>query len=505
MRMGLEDVTLRRHGRVVLDACSLEASPGSTTAVVGGDGAGKTSVAQVLVGALQPDSGTVLAPPRERIGYVSAGPGIHPDLTVIENLRFAGTAYGLSGRRLQDRMDELLSVTALTEARDRLAARLSGGMRQKLAFACAVLHQPDLLVLDEPTVGVDPISRAQLWRLVSGEVAAGTAVVFTTTYLDEAQRADRILHLDTADGPAAEDGRATGPGPRPRHTAGDAHGDALLEVADLVVRFGANTAVDRASFEVRPGEVVGLLGANGAGKTTTIRAALGLQRATAGAVRLFGELPSRAGRRRVGHVPQGLGLWQDLTVRENLQFVAGAYGDVPTLPEGMRGEADTLVAALPLGLRRRVAFAAALGHHPELLVLDEPTSGVGPHERDDLWDEIHAARDDGAGVLVTTHHMNEAEQCDRVVVLMGGRLVASGTMATLLDDRFTVAVTTDDWPEAFTRLDRAFSAVALHGRQVRVPDAQVDDVRSALDGLPAEVSSAPASFDEVFVALGQAS
>jgi ABC-2 type transport system ATP-binding protein len=277
----------------------------------------------------------------------------------------------------------------------------------------------------------------------------------------------------------------------------------LLRLEQLVCRFGATTAVDGVDLAVGPGEVVGLLGANGAGKTTTIRMALGLQRPTSGQVELLGGPPSRQARHGIGYVPQGLGLWQDLTVAQNLTFVASAYGVVPPpLPPGLTRAAHTTVADLPLGERRRVAFVAALGHDPALLVLDEPTSGVGPLERTHLWDDVHAAREAGTGVLVTTHHMSEAEQCDRVVVLMRGRVVASGTMADLLDGRSTVVVTTEDWPEAFTRLDRSFDAVALQGRTVRVPDADPARVRGALGDMAAQVAIVPASFDEVFVTLG---
>lgn len=187
---------VERHGATELAPVDLLVRPGTLTAVVGGDGAGKTTLLQVLVGAVAPTSGEVSTPPRDRIGYVSAGPGVHRDLSVDENLRFAGTAYGLRGDALDARIDELLATTGLGDARARLGGQLSGGMRQKLAFGCAVLHAPDLLVLDEPTTGVDPVSRAELWRLVSTAVARGAATVFSTTYVDEAERADHVVVLD---------------------------------------------------------------------------------------------------------------------------------------------------------------------------------------------------------------------------------------------------------------------------------------------------------------------
>lgn len=196
MRSGLEDVQVRRQGRVALSGVSLETEPGRLVAVVGGDGAGKTTLLRALVGTVPVSSGRVHAPPRSRIGYLPAGSGVYDDLSVEENLRFAGAAYDLGSAQREARMSTLLEATGLSAARRRLAGRLSGGMRQKLAFACAMLHEPALLVMDEPTTGVDPVSRAELWRLVSTALAAGTAAVFATTYVDEAARADHVLVLE---------------------------------------------------------------------------------------------------------------------------------------------------------------------------------------------------------------------------------------------------------------------------------------------------------------------
>lgn len=196
MRAGLERVLVRDRAHARLHELSLSLDPGSLTAIVGGDGAGKSTLLGVLVGAVTPTSGRVHVPSRERIGYVSAAPGVYPDMTVEENLCFAGAGYDVQGRELAGRITQLLEVTELASARDRLASRLSGGMRHKLAFACAVLHQPQLLVMDEPTTGLDPISRADLWRLVSATLTRGAAVVFSTTYVDEAARADQVVVLD---------------------------------------------------------------------------------------------------------------------------------------------------------------------------------------------------------------------------------------------------------------------------------------------------------------------
>jgi ABC-2 type transport system ATP-binding protein/ribosome-dependent ATPase len=279
----------------------------------------------------------------------------------------------------------------------------------------------------------------------------------------------------------------------------------MLLAENLTRRFGDFTAVDDANLTVDAGEVVGLIGANGAGKTTLIRMALGLLRPSEGEVLLFGEPPSISTRRRIGYVPQGLGLYEDLTVEENLSFVARSFGVEPNVDLATLGGGNRLVRDLPLGLKRRVAFAAAFVHSPELLVLDEPTSGVGPLARTHLWDGIREAASRGAGVLVTTHHMGEAEQCDRVVVMVAGRVAAAGTMEELAGDSKVVEVQSDSWAEVFNALDDAGFSLALKGRRVRVIDASVEDVQSVLEerGIGAEPSLEAATFEETFVSMSR--
>jgi ABC-2 type transport system ATP-binding protein len=559
---GATAVRLSYHDILALDGVSVAVAEGQVTAVVGGDGAGKTSLLRCLAGVLRPDSGEVSRPAKSRIGFLPASSGIYPDLTVAENLAFRAAGYGLRADVAARRATELTEQAGLTAARDRLAAKLSGGMRQKLGVIAALLHRPELLVLDEPSTGVDPVSRSGLWHLIASAAADGAAVILATTYLDDAQRAAEILVLDagrplssgTPDeivrdmpgsvravsgrppGAAADRawrrgtgwrvwcppgaGGANDPGalgtpakpdlqdaviaaalarqlPAPpqspvrRAPVRSYHpprrrAEPLVESVAVTCRFGSITAVRDVSIAVQPGEIVGLLGANGAGKTTLIRMLLGLIPATAGQVRLLGEPPSRRTRRRIGYVPQGLGLYDDLTAAENMAFAAAAFGGGSAtlkaqdeLP-GTRSDAALPVGQLPLGLQRRVAFAQALAHQPDVLILDEPTSGVDPLGRARLWQTIAAAVEAGAGALVSTHYMEEAQECDRLIIMADGIVVAAGTAQQIIGDAKAAVVEADDWATAFSLLERAGLPVSLAGRTLRVPGASPDEVRQVL-------------------------
>ena len=279
----------------------------------------------------------------------------------------------------------------------------------------------------------------------------------------------------------------------------------LGETREVSKSFGETLAVDGVGISISPGEIVGLVGANGAGKTTLIRMLLGLVRPEAGTVRLFGEAPSRATRRRIGYMPQTMGLYEDLTVAENLAFSARVFGlDPPGLESELTSVADRLVGDLSLGLRRRVAFVSALAHRPDLLVLDEPTSGVGPLARADLWDTIHEAADAGAGALVTTHHMDEAEQCDRLVFLAAGRVVASGTVAEIVTGQMTVEAAPTDPHTALMMLQDAGLPVLPTGSHLRIPGTPLPSVRSVL-GAGADLSEEPSSLEEAFMTLARVS
>lgn len=283
--------------------------------------------------------------------------------------------------------------------------------------------------------------------------------------------------------------------------------DALLQTRSVTRRFGDFTAVDTVSMAVHPGEVVGLLGANGAGKTSVIRMLLGLMMPTDGEALLLGAPPSRQSRRRVGYVPQGLGLYDDLTVRENLQFTASAYGcPVPSLPADLAVHGGTLIGDLALGTQRRLSFLCALLHSPEVLVLDEPTSGVDPLARARLWDTIHEQAEQGVGVLVTTHYMQEARQCDRLLLMADGVVVAEGSETDIVGGTTAVEVTADDWAASFAALDAAGEPVTLAGRSVRVADGNPDRLATVLRdaGVEASLRSVPATIEERMAVLAAA-
>ena len=275
----------------------------------------------------------------------------------------------------------------------------------------------------------------------------------------------------------------------------------LAQCTGVTRRIGRSTAVSQVDLRVDPGEIVGLLGANGAGKTTLIRLLLGLLHPSAGQVALFGSPPSRDTRRRIGYVPQGLGLYDDLTAAENLEFSAQVFGTGAAAAPPLGFRARTVVGSLPLGAQRRVAFAQALSHQPDLLILDEPTSGVDPLGRARLWETITDAAAGGAGVLVTTHHLEEAAECSRLVIMADGQVVAEGSAAQIIGSARVTVVKARSWADAFTALEQAGLPTALAGRSLRVPGVPPGEVRAALAGIAADLDDAPATLEEAFFQL----
>ena len=549
-----------------LDEVSIEVRHGELTALVGPDGAGKTTLMRLAAGLMTVDSGEidvlgidVARNPQEvqdRIGYMPQKFGLYEDLTVQENLDLYADLHGVTAQARRERYPRLMEMTALGPFTGRLAGKLSGGMKQKLGLACALVRAPELLLLDEPTVGVDPLSRRELWKIILQLVSTQELTVFiSTSYLDEAARCSQVIvlhrgralaqgHPDEISRLAAgrtflaeptdgekprelqarllddaslidavpEGGRVrfvvsretedeggsrfsegyAGSAPRPtpiparfedgfmmllKSKAAEAEertgkrkdfdveqtarpdfssspdgdkslppqqGEAAIQVRDLVRRFGAFTAVDHVSFDVRRGEIFGLLGPNGAGKTTTFRMLCGLLAATAGTLHVAGVDLRRArasAHQRIGYVAQKFSLYGQLSVTENLEFFASAYNlrgarkqdrlhwalqqfDLVSLAELPSGN-------LPGGFRQRLAMAAALLHEPEIIFLDEPTSGADPLARREFWRRITDLAEHGVTVVVTTHFMEEAEYCDRVAIMDAGRILAQGTPAEI--------------------------------------------------------------------------
>jgi ABC-2 type transport system ATP-binding protein len=531
----------KRYGAVdAVRGISFDVADGEIFGLIGPDGAGKTSTFQILAGVMEATGGSAAVfgrSPREAraaTGYLTQTFSLYPDLTVDENIRYTSDLRHVPARLAAERGRRYLRMFAMDRFAHRLAGQLSGGMKQKLALACALVPEPRVLLLDEPTTGVDPVSRREFWDALGHLVAEGLTILVATPYLDEAERCHRValmhlgeirdigtpaelrerLHaqrlevrtakLDEAErilsdisGPGRkildvqrfgdrldliapdagegqrvlkdvlsraglpiEDVRADAPtlentfvatlrslGQEPRAVPfpsrrdhRNLRGQTAIGATHLMKRFGAFTAVNDLHVEVRHGEIYGLLGANGAGKTTTIKMLCGLLAPTAGDITLAGErgrVRFERVRQRIGYMSQKFSLYNDLTIEQNLEFFAGVYGVPPDEREekrrwvlgfsGLEGREQEITGSLPGGWKQRVAFGAAIMHEPSVLFLDEATSGVDPLARRAFWSMINRLADAGTAILVTTHYLEEAEQCNRVGFMVAGQLVAEGT------------------------------------------------------------------------------
>ncbi|MBB3809027.1 ribosome-associated ATPase/putative transporter RbbA [Pseudochelatococcus contaminans] len=481
-------VSLRYGKTLALDGIDLDIPPGIMVGLIGPDGVGKSSLLSLIAGARVMQDGRIMvlggdiADARHRnsvcpqIAYMPQGLGknLYFNLSVFENVDFFGRLFGHDRKEREERIDDLLARTRLSSFRDRPAGKLSGGMKQKLGLCCALIHDPDLLILDEPTTGVDPLSRRQFWDLIDDirRERPKMSVIVATAYMEEAARFDWLVAMDAgkvlATGSPAgllestgaanlddafiavlpeekrRDHKAVEIAPRPPDD-----GEPAIEAEGLTMRFGDFVAVDNVSFRIPKGEIFGFLGSNGCGKTTTMKMLTGLLPASEGTARLFGrevDPNDLAVRRRVGYMSQSFSLYTELTVRQNLDLHARLF-DLPpdTIPDRIREMAerfdltelmDALPDALPLGIRQRLSLAVALVHRPEILILDEPTSGVDPVARDALWIELIAlSRKEDVTIFVSTHFMNEAERCDRISLMHAGKVLISDTPANIVKTR----------------------------------------------------------------------
>ena len=447
----------KTHGRVkALDDVSFSVGKGEVFGLIGPDGAGKTSLFRILCTLLLPDAGEAkvagydvvkqIKEIRHIVGYMPGRFSLYQDLTVEENLKFFATLFGTT---VEEGYDSIRAIYSQIERfRKRKAGALSGGMKQKLALSCALVHQPQVLFLDEPTTGVDPVSRKEFWDMLAMLRQRDITILASTPYLDEVHRCDRVAFLnegkvqgiDTPENILVKFRDVFNPPAIERSKTTETVKDNVIEVSHLVKAFGSFHAVDDISFTVRRGEIFGFLGANGAGKTTTMHILTGLNQPTSGNGTVAGydiRTEYEEIKKHIGYMSQKFSLYEDLTVAENIRLFGGIYGMndkeiAKKTDELMRqlnftDHKDDLVGSLPLGWKQKLAFSVAIFHHPAIVFLDEPTGGVDPATRRQFWDLIYDAAHQGITVFVTTHYMDEAEYCDRISIMVDGKISAMGT------------------------------------------------------------------------------
>lgn len=447
----------KRYGKVqALHDVSFSVGRGEVFGIIGPDGAGKTSLYRILCSLLLPDDGTAsvdgydvvsgMKEIRRRVGYMPGRFSLYQDLTVEENLRFFATLFGTT---MEENYDSIKAIyTQIEPFRKRRAGALSGGMKQKLALCCALVHQPSVLFLDEPTTGVDPVSRKEFWEMLSQLKEREITIVASTPYLDEVRMCERVAFLSEGRirGIGTPDDILTtfrdifNPPAIEKLEAGTKSNENAIEVEHLVKAFGSFHAVDDISFTVRKGEIFGFLGANGAGKTTAMRMLTGLSQPTDGNGKVAGfdiRTEYEQIKKHIGYMSQKFSLYEDLTVAENIRLFAGIYGmddgEIRRKTTDLLDRLDfsahrnTLVSSLPLGWKQKLAFSVSIFHVPHVVFLDEPTGGVDPATRRQFWELIYDAAKQGITVFVTTHYMDEAEYCNRISIMVDGKIKALGT------------------------------------------------------------------------------
>ena len=471
----------KHYGKVqALRDVSFSVGKGEVFGLIGPDGAGKTSMYRILCSLLLPDAGTAtvdgydvvsqMKEIRKRVGYMPGKFSLYQDLTVEENLKFFATLFNTT---VEENYDSIKAIySQLERFKNRRAGALSGGMKQKLALCCALVHQPSVLFLDEPTTGVDPVSRAEFWEILAQLKARDITIVASTPYLDEVRSCERVAFLSegiirgigTPEEILTEFRDVFNP-PSIEHEGSNKvvnEAENVIEVEHLVKVFGTFRAVDDISFTVKRGEIFGFLGANGAGKTTAMHMLTGLNQPTSGTGRVVGfdiRTEYEQIKKHIGYMSQKFSLYEDLTVAENISLFAGIYGmqddeirhKTDTLLQRLNfaEHRNTLVSNLPLGWKQKLAFSVSIFHEPGVVFLDEPTGGVDPATRRQFWELIYDAAERGITVFVTTHYMDEAEYCDRISIMVDGKIKALGT-----PDELKRSLNQPDMNHVFTYLAR---------------------------------------------------
>lgn len=453
----------KHYGKIqALKDVSFSVQKGEVFGLIGPDGAGKTTMFRILCTLLQPENGTAtvdgydvvsqMKEVRKRVGYVPGRFSLYQDLTVEENLRFFATLFNTT---VEENYDSIKAIYSQIERfKDRKAGALSGGMKQKLALCCALVHQPSVLFLDEPTTGVDPVSRKEFWEILGHLKERDITIIASTPYLDEVRNCERVVFLsegvvkgtgspneilnefrDIFNPPGIERTLITNIEEKEEKKV-----ENVIEVDHLVKAFGSFKAVDDISFSVKKGEIFGFLGANGAGKSTAMHMLIGLSQPTSGTGRVAGfdiRTEYEQIKRHIGYMSQKFSLYEDLTVAENISLFAGIYGmqddEIKRKTDDLlqrlnfSDHRDSLVSSLPLGWKQKLAFSVSIFHKPSIVFLDEPTGGVDPVTRRQFWELIYDAAERGITVFVTTHYMDEAEYCDRISIMVDGKIKALGT------------------------------------------------------------------------------
>ena len=471
----------KSYGKVrALHDVSFSVAKGEVFGLIGPDGAGKTSMYRILCSLLLPDTGTAMVDGynvvsqmkeiRKRVGYMPGRFSLYQDLTVEENLKFFATLFNTT---IEENYDSIKAIYSQIERfKNRKAGALSGGMKQKLALCCALVHQPSVLFLDEPTTGVDPVSRKEFWEILAQLKARDITIVASTPYLDEVRSCERVAFLSegiikgigTPEDILTEFKEVFNPPCIEREGSKKVgyETENVIEVEHLVKAFGSFRAVDDISFTVKRGEIFGFLGANGAGKTTAMHMLTGLNQPTSGTGRVVGfdiRTEYEQIKRHIGYMSQKFSLYEDLTVTENISLFAGIYGmqddEIRHKTDALLQRLDftehrnTLVASLPLGWKQKLAFSVSIFHRPGVVFLDEPTGGVDPATRRQFWELIYDAAERGITVFVTTHYMDEAEYCDRISIMVDGKIKALGT-----PDQLKRELNQPDMDHVFTCLAR---------------------------------------------------